>query len=170
MSSSKYEREFRFILEADNTILSRVTKTCSILEKEKYFTIQKKPFIVIRAAGSFGIDLVAVRGDISFLIEIKTSIETVLHFSSIKGKLQQQALMMKQTCEKTSTLPIYAFRLKHYRGDAWRIFTLDINSLSGRLEILHRRIPIMEKSKNGNYIMRWKQGMPLSDFILYLTQ
>ncbi len=170
MSSSQYEREFRSILEADNNILTKVTKTCSVLEKEKYLAIQKKPFVVIRAAGSFGVDLVAVRGDISFLIEIKTSTTDTLHFSSINGKLQQQASTMKQICEKTSTLPIYAFRLKNYRGDSWRIFTLEINTLSGRLEILHRRIPLLEKSKNDNYIMRWGNGMPLSDYILYLAQ
>ncbi len=170
MSSSQYEREFRFILEANENILSKVTKTCSVLEREKYYTIQKKPFVVIRAAGSFGVDLVAVRGDISFLIEIKTSISDTLHFSSINGKLQQQALTMKEICEKTSTLPIYAFRFKNFRGDSWRIFTLEIGTLFGRLEILHRRIPLLEKSKNDYYIMRWADGMHLSDFISYLSQ
>jgi len=170
MNGSQYEREFRCILEADTKILARVTKTCSVLEKENYLKILKKPFAVIRAAGSFGIDLVAVRGDVSFLIEIKTSGSDTLHFSSMNGKLQQQALVMKHLCEKTGTLPIYAFRLKNYRGDSWRIFTFDLHTLSGRLEILHRRIPLLEKSKNNNYIMRWGNGMPLSDFISYLTR
>ena len=170
MNGSQYEREFRCILEADTKILSKVTKTCSVLEQENYLKIINKPFAVIRAAGSFGVDLVAVRGDISFLIEIKTSSSDTLHFSSMNGKLQQQALEMKNICEKTATLPIYAFRLKNYRGDSWRIFTFDLTSLHGRLDILHRRIPLLEKSKSDNYIMRWGQGMPLSQFISYLTQ
>jgi len=75
MSSSQYEREFKSILEGDQSILSRITKTCTALEKDSYFCICNKPFIVVRAAGSFGVDLVAIRGDISFLVEIKTSNE-----------------------------------------------------------------------------------------------
>lgn len=170
MNGSQYEREFRCILEAEQKILEKVTKTCSVLEKENYLKIKRRPFAVIRAAGSFGIDLVAVRGDISFLVEIKTSGANTLHFSSINGKLQEQAIVMKSICEKTCTLPVYAFRLKNHRGDSWRVFTLDLDTLSGRLEILHRRIPLLEKSKNNNYIMRWEKGMRLSDFISYLNQ
>jgi len=170
MNGSQYEREFRSILEADQKMLSKVTKSCSALETESYLQIKKKPFAVIRAAGSFGVDLVAVRGDISFLVEIKTSAAQTLHFSTMAGKLQQQADAMKQTCEKTATLPIYAFRLKKFRGDTWRIFTFPMENLSGRLKILHRRIPQLEKSKKGNYIMRWSEGMPLSTFISYLSK
>ena len=170
MNASQYERELRGILEADKKMIEKVTKTCSTLEKEKYLKIIEKPFAVIRAAGSFGVDLVGVRGDVSFLIEIKSSSENTLHFSQMAGKLQQQALSMKSVCEKTHTLPIYAFRLKKIRGDSWRMFTLDVKTLSGRLSILHKRLPLLEKSKNGNYIMRWNNGMMLSDFINYLNR
>ena len=85
------------------------------------------------------------------------------------GKLQQQAESIQKTCEKTCTLPIYAFRLKNYRGDTWKLFTLDVKQLTGRLHILHKRLPLLEKSKNNNYIMRWEHGMNLSDFISYLS-
>ena len=123
---------------------------------------------MIRAAGSLGIDLVAVRGDVSFLIEIKSSNTDTLHFSTMAGKLQQQAESMQANCEKTKTLPLYAFRLKNFRGDSWRIFTMNVSSLEGRLGIVHRRLPVLERSKNNNYIMRWHHGMPLSEFITYL--
>ncbi len=86
------------------------------------------------------------------------------------GKPQQQAELMIDVCEKTKNLPIYAFRTKGNRGDSWRIFTLDINNLQGRLNILHNRIPKIGKSKNGNFVMRWNKGMPLSDFIYYLCK
>lgn len=168
--SGNYEREFKSILEGETKILLKITKTCSALEKDSYLRINNKPFIVVRAAGSFGVDLVAIRGDISFLVEIKTSIENTIHFSSIKGKLQQQAKQMKEECEKTKTLPIYAYRLKGYRGDSWRIFTMDIKELQGRAKILQNRIPKLSLSKNGNYIMRWIDGLPLSDFISYLCR
>jgi Holliday junction resolvase len=168
MSSSQYERELRGILEGEEKALSKITKTCSTLEKDSYYKINNKPFIVVRAAGSFGIDLVAVRGDISFLIEIKTSIENTLHFSSVGGKLQKQAEAMRDLCEKTKTLPIYAYRLKGYRGDSWRIFTLNINGLEGRANVINKRLPKLSCSKNGNFIMKWGEGIALSDFISYV--
>ena len=170
MSASQYERELKNILGGEAKTLSKVTKTCSALEKNNYLKISDKPFAVIRAAGSFGVDLVAIRGDISFLTEVKTSIGNTLHFSSVGGKLQKQAETMKKVCEKTKTLPIYAFRTKGQHGDSWRIFTLDINGLEGRTSVLHRRLPKLKKSKSGNFVMRWNNGMPLSDFISYLCK
>ena len=170
MKAGKYERELKNILEGELKTLNRVTKTCTLIEKMNYSKISEKPFAVIRAAGSLGIDLVAARGDISFLTEVKSSIEDTIHFSNIGGKLQDQALTMKNMCEKTKTLPIYAFRTKGKRGDSWRIFTLDIDGLEGRSSVLHRRLPKLKKSKKGNFVMRWNEGMPLSDFISYLCK
>jgi len=170
MKSSNYERELKSILEGETKTLSNITKTCSVLEKENYYRIKNKPFAVIRAAGSFGVDLVATRGDISFLTEVKTSIEDTIHFSSMAGKLQKQAETMKKTCEKTKTLPIYAFRTKGRHGDSWRIFTLDLDGLEGIPKVIHKRLPKLKKSKNGNYVMKWEEGMPLSDFISYLCK
>lgn len=170
MGASQYERELKNILEGENKTLSKITKTCSAIERSNYFKISNKPFSVIRAAGSFGIDLVAVRGDISFLTEVKTCIGDTLHFSSVSGKLQKQAETMQSKCEKTKTLPIYAFRLKNNRGDSWRIFTLDVKNLEGRSSVLYRILPKLDKSKTGNFVMRWKDGMPLSNFISYLCK
>jgi len=168
--SSVYEREFKGILEGDEKILSRITKTCSSLEKGNYYLTKVKPFIVVRAAGSFGVDLVALRGDISFLLEIKSSHSDTLHFSSVDGKLQRQAEKMQRECEKTKTLPVYGFRLKGHGGDCWRLFTMEIQRLDGRAKILHNRLPKLSVSKGGNFIMRWGDGMPLSDFLLYLCK
>jgi Holliday junction resolvase len=170
MSASQYERELKGILEGEAKILTKITKTCSALEKDNYSKISDKPFAVVRAAGSLGVDLVATRGDISFLTEVKTSIGDTLHFSSVSGKLQKQAETMIEMCEQTKNLPIYAFRTKGYRGDSWRIFTMDVNGLEGRASVLHKRLPKIEKSKSGNFVMRWKEGMPLSDFISYLCK
>ena len=148
MSASQYERELKGILEGEDKILTKITKTCSNLERENYSTINNKPFAVIRAAGSLGVDLVAVRGDVSFLTEVKTSISSTLHFSSVGGKLQKQAENMIKTCEKTKTLPIYAFRMKGQRGDNWRCFTFDMDCLDGAVGVLHRRLPKINKSKS----------------------
>ncbi|HEC80881.1 MAG TPA: Holliday junction resolvase, partial [Thermoplasmatales archaeon] len=87
MGGSNYERELKGILQGDKSTLLSVTKSCSPVEREKYMMILEKPFVVVRAAGSYGVDLVAVRGDVSFLAEIKSSNSDTLHFSSIGGKL-----------------------------------------------------------------------------------
>ena len=170
MNASQYERELKRILEGEKKTLDKITKTCSALEKNNYNKIFEKPFSVIRAAGSIGVDLVAVRGDVSFLTEVKSSISDTLHFSSVGGKLQKQADDMRKECEKTKTLPVYAFRLKGQRGDSWRFFSMDMKSLEGNTSVLHRRLPKLEKSKTGNFVMRWKNGMPLSDLISYLCK
>jgi Holliday junction resolvase len=170
MISSQYERELKRILQGDNQVLSKITKTCSIYEKDNYYKIIDRPFAVIRAAGSYGVDLVAARGDVSFLTEVKSSYGDTLHFSSMGGKPQKQAENIIKTCEKTKTLPIYAFRTKSVRGDSWRIFTLDFRGLEGIISVVHNRIPKIKRSKNGNFVMRWNEGMPLSDFISYLCK
>lgn len=170
MKSSNYERELKNILEGEPKTLLNVTKTCSEIEKYNYFKIKEKPFVVLRAAGSFGIDLIATRGDISFLTEVKSSNENVIHFSSMAGKLQKQAENLKKICEKTKNLPIYAFRIKGHHGDSWRVFTIELSGLEGRASIIHKRLPKLKKSKSGNFVMVWDEGMPLSDFIAYLCK
>lgn len=168
--SSAYERELKGILEGDEQVLAKVTHSCSPEEVMNYRRILQKPFIVVRAAGSLGVDLVALRGDISFLVEVKSSLEPILHFSSVEGKLQRQAEAMRLGCEKTQTLPVYAFRYKGFRGDMWRLFTFDLSCLEGRAEILSRRLPKLTKSKQGNYVMRWEEGLPCSEFVSYLSR
>lgn len=170
MQSSQYERELKNILEGEEKILTRITKSCTVLEKNDYYSITTKPFIVVRAAGSLGADLVALRGDISFLVEIKSSVDNTIHFSSVGGKLQQQADHLYRACEKTKTLPLYAFRLKSVRGDAWRMFTMDVDGLDGRIRVVQKRLPKLRSSKKGSYIMRWDEGLPLSKFISYLCR
>jgi Holliday junction resolvase len=170
MSGSQYERELKGILEGEDKVLSKITKTCPTIERINYLKIHDKPFAVIRAAGSLGVDLVAVRGDISFLVETKSSVENTIHFSSVGGKLQKQAEIMRDICEKTKTLPIYAFRLKNYRGDSWRVFTMDVDGLEGRANVVHRRLPKLRYSKNDNFIMKWDEGLHLSEFISYLCR
>jgi len=169
--SSHYERELKGIFEGDQVLLEKITKRCTPQEKDNFYAVIKKRFIVVRAAGSLGVDLVALRGDVSFLVEIKSSVQDTLHFSSVGGKLQQQALAMQQDCVTTKTLPIYAFRLKNApTGDSWRLFTMQVPGLEGRLQVLSKRLPLLQQSKQGSYIMRWHEGLPLSDFIAYLCK
>ena len=166
-----YEREIREILSGNTEILEKVTKSCSDEEKQKYYKIVDAPFIVVRAAGSFGIaDIVAVRGEISFLAEIKARKGKEILFSHEGGRMQKKAEEMIKKCEKAKVLPLIAFRIKGYHGDSWRIHSFPVQGLEGRVKIVNSRMPKIRKTNSGNYIMKWEEGMKLSDFIDYITK
>jgi Holliday junction resolvase len=166
-----FERELKGILSANDDVLARVTKTCSPEEKSGYLRIRENPFMVIRAAGSLGVDLVAIRDGMSFPIEVKSSTADVLRFSRSE-KLLIQAEEMIKDCRRVNLVPLYAYRYKGRRGDAWKIFTLemgelDMNTYSGIPKLIYGQLPRVRPSKDGNFIMRWKDGWPLSKFIDY---
>jgi Holliday junction resolvase len=163
-----FERELKGILRAEEDMLARVTKTCDDDEKGSYYRIKERPFMVVRGAGSLGVDLVAIRSDLSLPIEVKSSVHDVLRFSR-NEKLAIQAQEMMDDCRRVGLMPVYAFRFKRHRGDAWRIFTLDVGPINGRLRVVYQRLPKITPSKDGNLIMRWHDGMPLSKFIDYLV-
>jgi len=92
-----------------------------------------------------------------------------MHFSR-NPRLTEQGATMKKTCCRSNLLPIYAFRLKGMRGDPWRIFTIPTDDeIKGKNENLRKIIPKMEITDNGNYIMRWSNGMKLCDLISYMS-
>ena len=129
--ASIFERELKAILQADSGAIERL---CRVLPPEnavRLKKIERRPFLVIRAAGSFGVDLVAVRSDISFPIEVKTSGSDTIRFSQSNGRAQKQAEGMMAECQRVGLLPLYAFRKKRVRGDGWRMFTLPMNSMKG---------------------------------------
>ncbi len=168
MSGGDYERELKGILQADAQVLHRVTKTCTEYQELQYFKIQRKPFIVIRAAGSFGVDLVALRGDVSFPIEVKSSVSRTIRFSR-NERVKEQAERMQDECARAGLVPIYAFRLKRVRGDTWRMFALpQEKNVQGKLRIINDRMPKVDTTKAGNYVLRWDDGMTLADFIDYV--
>lgn len=163
-----YERELKNILSGDEQALLKMTRTGDEDEKNGYLGLRDNPFLVIRAAGSLGVDLVALRWDFSFPIEVKSSRTDVLRFSS-NPHLAEQAERMSVDCSRSCLIPMYAFRLKSRKGDPWRIFSLPLEKdLEGRIGILQKKIPCIELNKNGNYIMRWEDGMKLSKFLTYL--
>ena len=163
-----YERELKSILMGERSAVKKMVKTCDSMETAGYMRISLDPFLVIRAAGSLGVDLVALRWDFSFPIEVKSSSDSILHFSKSQ-RLIDQADKMLSDCQKSHLVPIYAYRLKGVRGDPWRVFTIPTDhEYKGRHAILYRRMPKIGVTSEGNYIMRWEEGMKLSDLILYL--
>ena len=169
-TGSIYERELKHLLEGEEKSITKMVKTCDDNERSAFTSIMTNPFIVIRAAGSLGVDLVALRWDFSFPIEVKSSAEDVMHFSR-SVRLTEQADRMISDCVRSSVIPVYAFRLKSKKGDPWRIFILPLETeLKGKMGLLQRRIPKIEVNGNGNYVMRWKDGMKLSKFLEYMNR
>ena len=160
-----YERELKALLSGEEKAVNKMIKTCDIAEATAYRSMIDRPFLVIRAAGSLGVDLVALRWDFSFPIEVKSSEKDVLYLSRSE-RLVEQAEKMIETCNRSHIIPIYAYRLKNVRGDPWRLFTLPSDSsLCGTASMLRSKIPFLEVSKSGNFILRWENGMKLSDLL-----
>ena len=127
--------------------------------------VKERPFLVVRAAGS-GMegsgDLVALRGDCCFPIEVKSTRAEKLYFS---GRTKDQLLAMIREGERSGLMPLYAHRRKGVRGDSWRIFRVETNGLTGTLARLATMIPALPLTRNGSPFIDWEQGMPLNRFI-----
>tara|TARA_B100000614_G_scaffold71266_1_gene63439 strand:- start:2283 stop:2945 length:663 start_codon:yes stop_codon:yes gene_type:complete len=163
--SSKYERELRQVLAGLTKGVNSIIKSCNEVEKAKMRLIEKRPFLVVRAAGS-GIegsgDLLALRGDTCFPIEVKSSKEAKLYLS---GRTVEQYNSLVYEGNRSCLMPLYAYRLKGVRGDSWRIFRVETETLHGKLRKLEPAIPSLPLTRNGKPYLNWEDGLPLNEFI-----
>ena len=163
--ASSYERELRAVLAGSPDGVRAVTRSCTEIERARAMQVVQRPFLVDRAAGS-GMDgsgdLLALRGDLCFPIEVKTRAEKKVYLS---GQKEEQLQSMKEIGEKCELMPLYAHRLKGVRGDSWRIFRVETSTLSGRLATLARRIPTLPLTRTGKPHLDWDQGLPLHQFL-----
>jgi len=154
--ASHYERELQDILEGKIG-----NKSLHVMYKK----IHNKPFFVVRSAGSFNIDLVAISANYTFPIEVKVSKQNKIRFCTTT--LKTQFFEFINTCEQAQLIPLYAYRLKWiYKKDPWRIFTVPMNITSKKY--LYSRLPKLDLTQKGNYMMFWEKGLPLHEFIEYL--
>ncbi|MEM3852674.1 MAG: Holliday junction resolvase [Methanomassiliicoccales archaeon] len=163
-----YERELKGILGGEVRFIDKICRDLPQEQLGAYRRLREKHFLVIKAGGSLGVDLIAVRGNFAFPIEVKSSAERVLRFSRSE-KLGMQAQRMKEDCEHAGLVPTYAYRLKRAEGDPWRLFTLPGLNIrpDGIAGLLMRRLPSIGMTHEGNGIMRWDDGLLLSRFIAY---
>jgi len=163
--SSQYERELRQVIAGVPAGVEAVIKSCTEQQKEKMRLVIKRPFLVVRAAGS-GMegtgDLLALRGDFCFPIEVKTTKASKLYLS---GRTMAQYLAMVNEGQRCNLMPLYAHRRKGIRGDSWMIFRVETNNLKGRLRQLAKSIPPFPLNRNGTPYLNWQDGMPLHKFI-----
>ena len=163
--SSQYERELRQVLAGVPKGVESVIRSCDEKEKLNMRLILKRPFLVVRAAGS-GMDgsgdLLALRGDICFPVEVKSRKKSKIYLS---GQTREQYDSMVYEGERCKLMPLYAYRLKGVRGDSWRIFRVETEGLSGKLRKLSHLIPPLPKTNRGKPYLDWDKGMKLNDFI-----
>jgi len=163
--SSQYERELRQVLAGVPKGVESVIRSCSSVEKQNMLQVIQRPFLVVRAAGS-GMegtgDLLALRGDLCFPIEVKSTRAEKLYLSG-RTKLQYEAMVHEG--ERCKLMPLYAHRRKGVRGDSWRVFRVETTNLSGRLRQLEKSIPSFPMTRNGSVYLNWEDGMPLNEFI-----
>ena len=164
-AGSQYEQELRKVLAGSPDGVRAVIRSCSEEERALARLVIERPFLVVRAAGS-GIegsgDLLALRGDICFPIEVKTSKHSTLY---LNGRLRSQYEALEEIGQRCGLMPLYAYRLKGTRGDSWRIFRIDTGRLEGRLSIIARRIPVCPLTSNGRPHLIWEEGLPLHRFL-----
>ncbi|MFQ3343545.1 MAG: Holliday junction resolvase [Candidatus Poseidoniales archaeon] len=160
-----YERELRSVLAGELKGVRAVTRSCTELERAQTMQVMKRPFLVVRAPGSGSEgtgDLLVLRGDMCFPIEVKSSKENKLYLS---GRTVHQYNALKEVGERCNLMPLYAYRLKRVRGDSWRIMRVEGGNLTGKLRKLSRKIPTLPLTRNGTPYLGWDKGMPLNRFI-----
>ena len=103
-----YERELRAVLAGELKGVRAVTKSCSEIERACAMQVIQRPFLVVRAPGSGSEgtgDLLVLRGDMCFPIEVKSS-KYPKQYLSGRTMLQYEAL--RSTGERCGLLPLYA--------------------------------------------------------------
>ncbi|MGC8562423.1 MAG: hypothetical protein ACP5UZ_00735 [Thermoplasmata archaeon] len=163
VNGTVYERELKLILAGNEDKLEKIGWIREDIKKR----IKSKPFLVVRAAGSHGFDIIIIRNDLSIPIEIKSSKDRILNFSSSSHRSQEQAEEYVDMISKTGVMPLYAYRLKNVSGDPWRIFTFD-SEYEGKYRMFSKIIPKLEVTRGGAYIMKWDDGLELTSLLEYL--
>ncbi|MCI4363532.1 MAG: Holliday junction resolvase [Thermoplasmata archaeon] len=155
-SSSAYERELKQILQGEDQPGASKPGRSNGSAK----------FLVVRAAGSLGFDLVALRPEFAFPIEVKSSHADTIHFSAASGRSSEQLEAHRQAVERVGLVALYAFRrLGRRSGDPWRVFVAPGPPRRGMLGLLRRRLPAIDSTRSGNAVLRWEEGMALTEFL-----
>jgi hypothetical protein len=172
-TSSTYERELKELLQGDPETIDRYAKALDPVDRPILRKVQQSPFLVIRAAGSLGFDLVALRSEFSFPIEVKASGADVIRFSAASGRASEQLEAHRASVERVGLIVLYAYRrVGHRGGDPWRLYAAPGNSRPGSLSLLRKRLPAMDRTREGNAVLRWNDGLPLVrflDLVFFLT-
>jgi hypothetical protein len=164
--SSAYERELRTLLEGDADAVRSYARSLPPEDRVAFEKIVLEPFLVIRGAGSLGFDLVALRREFAFPLEVKAASGDVIRFTDASGRADEQLAAHRRAVGRVGLTVLYAYRRLGHRGEEpWRIFLASDVPTSGALKFICRRLPPISTTAGGHGILRWEEGMPLSRFL-----
>jgi hypothetical protein len=161
-----YERELRSLLSGDAPAVRAYSRSLPPEARGGFERLIDEPFLVVRGAGSLGLDLVALRREFAFPIEVKASAEPVIRFTAASGRANAQLKAHRTAAGRVGLMVLYAYRrLGLRREEAWRLFAAGTLPERGLLGVLCRRLPPVAETREGNGVLRWEEGLPLSHFL-----
>ncbi len=165
-SYGSYERALRGILSGDPAGVRAYSRSLPPPARAGFERLIREPFLVVRAAGSFGFDLVALRREFAFPIEVKASSSTTIPFTAASGRAAAQLADHRATVERAGLLVLYAYRRLGGRdGESWRVFRAGEPPHRGVSGYVLRPVPPIGETRDGNAVLRWEEGMLLSAFV-----
>jgi Archaeal holliday junction resolvase (hjc) len=164
--SAAYERELRTLLEGDQSAVRAYLRILAPEERAAFERIVEEPYLVIRGAGSLGFDLVALRRELAFPLEVKAASSDVIRFTDASGRADHQLASHRRAVGRVGLTVLYAYRRLGRRSEEpWRIFLASDVPAAGTLRYICRRLPPVSATRGGHGILRWVEGMPLSRFL-----
>jgi Holliday junction resolvase len=161
-----YERELRSVLSGDPSAVRSYAHALPPTERSDFERLIDEPFLVVRGAGSLGLDLVALRREFALPIEVKASSSDVIRFTAAGGRANVQLEQHRRVASRAGLMVLYAYRRLGLRGqESWRVFSAGNAPGRGTLGIACRTLPPVEATREGNGVLRWASGMPLSRFL-----
>lgn len=163
---SGYERELRSLLEGDPRAVRAYGRILPPRERAEFERLIDRPFLVVRGAGSLGLDLVAMRWGLSLPIEVKASSDDVIRFTSASGRANVQLASHRAAIARAGLVILYAYRRLGLRSEeCWRVFLGCPPPTKGLLGALCRSVPPVGETREKNGILRWQDGLRLSRFL-----
>lgn len=165
-SFGSYERALRSLLAGDAPSVRAYARSLPPESRPGFERLIREPFLVVRAAGSFGFDLVALRREFAFPIEVKASSASVIRFTAASGRASEQLAAHRAAVERVGLMVIYAYRRLGLRGEeCWRLFLEGTRPKGAIAGYVFQTLPSISRTREGNGILRWDEGMPLSRFV-----
>lgn len=166
---SGYERELKSVLQGEPEALRRYRKFAQSPDELLLLrSLEERPFLVVRAAGSQGFDLVALRDRVVLPIEVKSSSQERIPFASASGRSQDQFLALRDQTRRSGLLLLYAYRLLGGgERDPWRLFLAEapVEDHNRYAKMIAAQLPPVGTTGQGNQVLRWDEGKPLLQFL-----
>lgn len=168
-SFSSYERELKSVLQGEPEALKRYRRYAQSAEELTLLnSMGQRPFLVVRAAGSHGFDLVALRDRVVLPIEVKCSGQTRIPFAAASGRSQEQFAVLRQQTRRSGLLLLYAYRLLGGgERDPWRLFLGEapVEDHNRYAKMIAAQLPPVATTIHGNPVLRWEEGKSLLQFL-----